>query len=162
MLRTTLINGWDSVFTENDVPRKNEFWHVTIYQNWKAECIWQSWISMDNGDRYFRIYNNAESTWGAFIAKTNLKYHAREIIRSGTITDFIVDKISSGYYGGDIVTVSYFIPSDTFKGYGWGLIHWKKSESNIAFLTYYPDRSTEIGYKSISPSENYDTGWVTK
>lgn len=94
--------------------------------------------------------------------KYNLNYHAREIIRSGTINDFIANKINGGYFGGDIIMTGDFIPSDTFKGYEWGLIHWKKSGSNIAFLTYYPDRSTEIGYKSISPSENYDTGWITK
>lgn len=105
--------------------------------------------------------------WNMFVTnsdfdKYNLNYHARETIRSGTINDFIANKINGGYFGGDIIIAGDFIPSDSFKEYGWGLIHWKKSGSSIVFLTYFPDRATEIGYKSISPSESYDTGWIVK
>ena len=152
---TLPISGYALLF----VRTANRTW---IYQ----DLIYTDTINFKHYHR-MNINNTGWTEWGKYTSnrdfdKYNLKYHAREIIRSGTITDFIVDKISNGYYGGDITTVGDFIPSDTFKGYGWGLIHWKKSGSNIAFLTYYPDRSTEIGYKSISPSENYDTGWITK
>lgn len=91
------------------------------------------------------------------------KKHQREIIKTGTIFEFVSSKINEGYDGGEIEIVGVFYkPSDTYNNNEWGIANWIKSASSIATIFFYPDRATQYGYRSIVPSENFDTGWITK
>lgn len=65
--RTVIINGWDSVFTDSDMPYRNTVWHIAIYNNGRDINVWQRWTNLDNGSIYMRLYNPSSSSWGNWI-----------------------------------------------------------------------------------------------
>ena len=67
--------------------------------------------------------------------------------------------MEEGYQGGDIA-IGGFIPSDTYNGKAWAVVHWVKSSSQVAFLQFMDDRLADIVTRSIVPIENFDSGWV--
>lgn len=74
--RTVVINGWDSVFTDNDMPYRNTAWHVALYNNGQDVSIWQRWTNLDNGQVYIRLYKPSSNSWGGDWISNDLKQTA--------------------------------------------------------------------------------------
>ena len=93
------------------------------------------------------------------LTKYNLGYHARKVIDVSTILNNVADLMEAGYYGGDLVLQGY-APPDTYNSNSWGLIRWVAGSSGIAYLQFVQDRNAAIITRSISRTDNVDTGWI--
>lgn len=74
--RTVIINGWDSVFTDADMPYRNTVWHIALYNNGRDINIWQRWTNLDNGQVYIRLYKPSSNSWGGDWISNDLKQTA--------------------------------------------------------------------------------------
>lgn len=109
-----------------------------------------------------RLWGNNWGKWNSIIDTRNLR-HQRETIKSGTIYSFIAEKLKQEYTGGEIeINGMVHKPTDTFNNVEWGIVNWIATANNIVTIFFYPDWATQYGYRSIVPSENYDSGWVIK
>lgn len=102
--------------------------------------------------------SKANGEWKDWADNNGQRYHGRITLTSGTIKDKIIE-LANNYYGGDIVIAGY-APPDTYLNSTYGLIKWNKSGSTIFHLQFVYDRSPNYIVRSITPSENLDTGWV--
>ncbi|MDU6263703.1 MAG: hypothetical protein E6600_04280 [Anaerocolumna aminovalerica] len=93
-------------------------------------------------------------------AATNLNYHSRFNLTSGTIADAITQQMQIGFFGGEISLVGSYEPTDTYNKNTWGTIKWIRGSGTIAYLQFIVDRSASLITRSISMTESIDTGWV--
>lgn len=105
--RTVIINGWDSVFTDADMPYRNTVWHIAIYNNGRDINIWQRWTNLDNGSIYMRLYNPSSNSWGGDWISNDIKQTAdllpeADILpANSSVYPSMVSKI------GNVVTLSF-------------------------------------------------------
>lgn len=150
-----------SIIAPNMANNPFDFWStlITTGQDLYTQQLALPWSYADKNLKY-RVKDSG--TWSEW-KNINGSKHQREFIKSGTIYGFISDKIAKGYTGGEIEIVgTIYVPPDSYNRQEWGVIDWIKSSSNIASICFYPDRSSSRVYRSIVPSENYDSGWVIK
>lgn len=167
-VKNFIINAFDkgiraiNIFQGNKIVIFNEIGNFNILViKYNSNEITAIAVNHWNGNTYSIAFDKIADS---FIVKdNNTKKHSREVIKSGTIYDFVSNKINEGYNGGEIEIVGVtHKPSDAYNGNEWGVVNWIKSASRIATLFFYPDRTTDYGYRNISPTESFDTGWITK
>lgn len=87
----------------------------------------------------------------------NIKKHAPEYIKSGTILTFIDSKIDSGYLGGTIlISPSIYAPSDANF---WGCVMWGQSASSWVQMIGFSESTSLFMKRSYIKGGTQDSGW---